>query len=287
MKIKNTFFYITILSVSLIFSSCGSSGDDGEIVSNDTSAIKTEQRTSQAKTVLNAIPSPVETVALLKSAGAKYNPQYLNPIENVSNYSTAAAKALNLGVYGCDLSFTSIFDQTQESMLYLRCANTLSNELGIMGVFDENTSARLEANQNDKDSLLSIISESFMTADTYLNNNGQPGISTLIVAGGWIEGLFIATRVANDTKKEEVSSQIIKQKASLDNLIKLLELQQADSEDVKKILAQLVALRGIYEKAGVVSTTADSVKTADIKITADQLKSITDKAAEIRAKIIK
>jgi hypothetical protein len=282
---KKAFNYISIISISLIISSCGSSGDDGEIVSNDTTSIKSEQRSSQAKTVLNAIPSPVETVALLKSAGAKYNPKYLNPIENVSNYSTAATKALNLGVYGCDLSFTSIFDQTQESMLYLRCANTLSNELGIMGVFDENTSARLEANQNDKDSLLSIISQSFFTADTYLNNNGQPGISTLIVAGGWIEGLSIATKVAADTKKEEVSTQIIQQQTSLDNLIKLLELQVAESDDVKKMLTQLKDLKKVFETVGI--SASDSTASTAAKVSAEQLKLISDKANEIRDKMIK
>jgi len=284
---KKAFNYISIFSFTLLISSCGSSADDGDIVSNDTSAVKSEQRSSQAKTVLNSIPSPVETVALLKSAGAKYNAQYLNPIENVSKYSTAAAKALNLGVYGCDLSFTSIFDQTQESMLYLRCANTLSNELGIMGVFDENTSARLEANQNDKDSLLSIISQSFFTADTYLNNNGQPGISTLIVAGGWIEGLSIATKVAADTKKEEVASQIIQQKKSLENLITLLELQAAESDDVKKMLAQLLDLKKVFEAAGATAATDSTATNQVVKITPEQLKLISDKANEIRNKIIK
>ncbi len=287
MKIKKAFNYISILSFSLIIISCGTSSDDAEIVSNDTLAIKSEVRSSQAKNVLSSIPSPVETVALLKSAGAKYNPKYLNPIENVSTYSTAASKALNLGVYGCDLSFTSIFDQTQESMLYLRCANTLSNELGIMGVFDENTSARLDANQNDKDSLLSIISQSFYQADAYLNNNKQPGISTLIVAGAWIEGLFVATKVASDTKKEEVVNQIMKQRKSLDNLITLLQLQVEESEDVKKVLTQLIDLKNTYEKVGI--TVADSTTTAlnNLKITPEQFKQITDKAIEIRSKIIK
>ena len=278
---KKAFNYISVLSLSLLTISCGSSGEEGDIVSNDTSAVKSEARSSQARTVLNSIPSPVETVALLKSAGARYNAKYLNPIENVSKYSTNASKALNLGVYGCDLSFTSIFDQTQESMLYLRCANTLSNELGIMGVFDENTSARLEANQNDKDSLLSIISESFYIADTYLNNNGQPGISTLIVAGGWIEGLAIATKIADDTKKEEVATQIVNQKTSLENLIKLLELQVAESDDVKKMLAQLQELEKIYVTVGLALADAPNAK-----VSAEQLKMISDKANEIRNKMI-
>lgn len=273
--------FLGILSFTFLFSSCGSSSDDGDIVSNDTSAVKTEERSAQTKKILESIPSPVETVALLKAAGAKYNTDYLNPLENLSKYSVSASKAINLGVYGTDLSFTSVFDKTQESMLYLRCANTLSHDMGIMGVFDENTSARLEANQNDKDSLLAIISESFRIADTYLNNNGQPGLSTLIVAGGWVEGLYIATRIANDTKSPEVLSQIVKQEESLDNLIILLKSLENESEDVKKALAQLNELKAVYDK--VQGKPADSAQPA---LTAEELKQITDKTKDIRTKFI-
>jgi len=274
MKIKNTFLYFTFVSIAIVVSSCGSSGDEGAIVSNDTAAVKTQERSEQTKKILSSIPSPVETVALLKTAGSRYNKEYLNSIDNVSKYSTSAAKAINLGVYGTDLSFTSIFDKTQETMLYLRCANTLSHEMNIMGVFDENTTARLEANQNDKDSLLSIISESFKIADTYLNNNGQPGLSTLIVAGAWVEGIYIATRVANDTKKEDVKKKLVPKKTTLEKLKSLLQVKGNESEDVKKVLGDLNALKKVFD--GVTDTT----------LTADQLKQITTKVNEIRAKLI-
>jgi hypothetical protein len=215
----------------------------------------------------------------------------------VSRYNTVAAKALNLGVYGSDLSFTSIFDQTQESMLYLRCTNKLASSLGISGAFDETTTARLESNVENRDSLLTIISDSYWTADSYLKENGQPGVSALIIAGGWIEGLYIATMVAADTKNEGIVTRIGEQKLSLNNLVALLEEQKANNPGIADILQPIKELQAIFDgvqvKAAETTVSTDKEKgvttignDASYKLTPEQLKQITEKTAAIRNKII-
>ncbi|MDF2437605.1 MAG: hypothetical protein K0Q95_1981 [Bacteroidota bacterium] len=297
MNIHTTIRVSLTIAIAAAFSACGSSADnDNNIGSSDTSNVSVEKDT-KAQNVFYSIPSPIETTSLLKGAGAKYNASYLNPIENLSKYSTAASRALNLGVYGTDLSFTSIFDQTQESMLYLRCTNKLATSLGISGAFDEATTARIEANLENRDSLLTIISDSYWNADTYLKENGQPGVSALIIAGGWIEGLYIATQIANATKNEDIATRIGEQKLSLDNLVALLDSYKTSNDGVNNVLTQLQELKTIYDgiqvkpsetkastdqQAGV--TTIENK--SDFKITPEQLKAISDKSAQIRNKII-
>lgn len=298
MNLKNTILFASYMAISLAFVSCSSStneSEDDEMI--DTAAADTKVKDVKAQNVFYSIPSPIETTTLLKTAGAKYNAKYLNPIENVSKYASVASKALNLGVYGSDLSFTSIFDQTQESMLYLRCTNNLATGLGISGAFDETTTSRIEANMQNRDSLLAIISDSYWNADSYLKENGQPGVSALIVAGGWIEGLYIATQIANATKNEAIVTRIGEQKLSLDNLIALLDSYKDENEGVMSVLKSMQELKKIFDGIPVTdSETTTSVNVekgvttigngSSFKLTPDQLKQISDKTASIRNKII-
>lgn len=297
MSYSPIFRFSVFIGLAFLASACGSNSTDDNFADNDTASAAAMEKDTRAQNVFYSIPSPIETTSLLKGAGAKYSASYLNPVENVSNYSTAAARALNLGVYGSDLSFTSIFDQTQESMLYLRCTNKLATSLGISGAFDDKTTARIEANLENRDSLLTIISDSYWNADAYLKENGQPGVSALIIAGGWIEGLYIATQIANATKNEEIATRIGEQKLSLDNLVALLETYKTTNPGINDTYNQLMGLKKIYDEiptkatetvastdpqAGV--TTVDN--NSSYKLTPEQLKAISDKAAQIRNKII-
>lgn len=289
--------YSSILSFSLFLFACNTpNSNDNEVVTGSDS-IQNSIKNTKAQEVFYSIPSPIETISLLKDAGAKYDAHYLNPIENVSKYTTVTSKALNLGIYGSDLSFTSMFDQTQESMLYLRCANKLAAGLGINGAFNENTANRLESNVQNRDSLLSIISDSYWTTDAYLKDNGQPGVSALIVAGGWIEGLYIGTQIANVTQNKEVITRIGEQKLSLENLIALLESYKADNAGIVAVLNSLNELNALYNTVLTTSSETKAVTDKEKNMTTldngsayslspEQLKQISDKVAEIRKKVI-
>lgn len=296
MNLKFTIRYASILSLSLFVFACHNSTSTEEDVAGSDTA-QANLKDSKAQEVFYSIPSPIETISLLKSAGAKYNSAYLNPIENVSKYTSVTSKALNLGTYGSDLSFTSMFDQTQESMYYLRCANKLASGLGISGAFNETTTSRLESNLQNRDSLLNIISDSYWTTDAYLKDNGQPGVSALIVAGGWIEGLYIGTQIANTTQNKEVITRIGEQKLSLENLIGLLESYKADNAGIVAVLNSLNELNALYNSVSTstkaTETTTDkanNVTTLDngseFALTPEQLKQISDKVSQIRNKII-
>lgn len=298
MNVQQVGKFASMLGIVALLSSCGSSSTENEnetVV--DSAAADVPQKDSKAQNVFYSIPSPIETTSLLKDAGAKYDAKLLNPVENVSNYSTVASKALNLGVYGSDLSFTSMFDQTQESLFYLRCTNKLATSLGISGAFDEKTTDRIQANMENRDSLLAIISDSYWTADSYLKDNGQPGVSAMIIAGGWLEGLYIATQIAKTTKNQEISTRIGEQKLSLNNLIALLDEQKNGNSGIPDVLNSLNELKTIYD--GIKTETGETTVSTDqqsgvttigsgssFTISADQLKQISEKAAEIRNKII-
>ena len=304
MKTTTRFFSVNLL-VATVFvigiSACNSNNtndNNGLNASNTTAPKDTTTRKASAKNIFYSIPSPIETAQLLKAAGATYNKDYLNPLENISKYVTSNGKALNLGVYGTDLSFTSIFDKSQESMFYLKCTNTLATGLGINGAFGESTVSRVQANMDNKDSILHIISDAYWASDAYLKNNDRPNTSDLIIAGGWIEGLYIATRIALVSNNPEITERIAEQKSSLHNLIGLLQNSSTPDADITNLTTQLsdlftnfAALPTTETKATVSTDKNNQVTTIDNKsktsITPDQLKAISAKVEILRNNIIK
>ena len=172
------------LAIVALLTACG--GDqppqDALVVDQGKDSTAQDARIQKTRKVFYSIPSPMETASLLKKAGAEYNSKILNDIKNVDKYTAASKQALNLGVYGADLSYTSVFNHTQESMFYTSCAKKLADRLGVSNAFNDTTLERMEANMNDRDSLLSIISETYWNVDAYLKENERDNISALMIA---------------------------------------------------------------------------------------------------------
>ena len=292
---------LVFLAFASLVISCGDSAikEEKAPLTSEEKELESIKRVS-TENVFYSIPSPIETASLLKKAGAVYDKNILNPIENKDKYSTLNSRALNLGVYGSDLSYTTIFDKSQESMLYLACAKKLADGLGITSAFDASKVERMEANMGERDSLLSIISDSYWETDAYLQENDRGGISGLIIAGGWIEGLYIATKIEENLRStgnnKEIIERISDQKLSLENIIKLLESIEKDQE-IKDLTQELQELKIIFDTVEFTEKEAESTKNAKTNVTTigntittnitqEQVIKIAAKVAKIRNNII-
>ncbi|MFQ5335013.1 MAG: hypothetical protein ACE5DN_02955 [Flavobacteriales bacterium] len=287
--------FIAAGSMGLLMSSCGNDegGSDMESDMDSLGADVETQDVSQAQKVFYTLPSPFEVASMLKSAGAKFSPEVLNPVDNLSNYSTSKSKALNLGIYGADLSFVSMFEQTQESMQYMAVVKKLCEDLGISSAFSSATMERLEANKDNQDSVEQIVADAYLIANSYLKENEREDASAMILAGGWAEGLYIATHLINqDNPNEDLMLMVGEQKYSLENLIALLGSYQ--NGNVEDILQDMNALMEIYNKVEEVgqtdvqqTTNAEEKITvigggSEIQLNPETLKQITEKITEIR-----
>lgn len=275
LNIKN---YTFVISITLfLLSACGNSKQDELDDANDViSETKLDSQKISAQNVFNALPGRNEIINLTTKAQAEYNAAVLNDPNNVKKYTIESSKALNLGVYGSDLNVTGVFEQTQESMLFLSCVNSLAKSLGVSNAFDEKMVNRMEANKENRDSTMEIISQSFKNADSYLKANGRPGTSSLIVAGAWIEGIYIACMTAKETKSEAIVKQIFSEKESLKYLIELLQSYKL-TEEVNYVITDLKAIQSLYEAKADVIYSLDALKELDLKITELRTKVISSK----------
>jgi hypothetical protein len=286
--------YALIAIAALITASCGNGNDNNE----DT----LPPIDSTQSTILNvsgeifSIPSPIQTAFLIKNSGASYSKDILNVSNKASQYSTNFSKALNLGIYGADLGYVTIYDQTQDAIGYLNAAKKLADELGVSGAFDASTIERFQKNLGNKDSMLVLVGVAYRSSDAYLKTNDRSDVSGLVLAGGWIESLYFATNVYKTKPNEDVKRRIAEQKSSLQSLVKLLTQfysQPEYTEFVDNLNDLSTVFDGVefkytYEKpvtdADKKTTTINS-KT-EVKITPEQIELITQKIKSIRAQIV-
>jgi hypothetical protein len=222
----------------------------------------------------------VELSTLLENEGAEYQENLLNPVEKAKEYITSSEKAMNLGVYAVDLSYARVFEQYQKAGSYFSAMYRLSEELGIPEDYIYSTSDRLERNISNKDSLNKIANEIYDTVDEYLKENEREHASALIVLGGWVEALYIASNVFdldNENEDFEYMERIAEQKYSLDKLIELLE-QFKDDDAVAEMLPKLKSLQPVFEEF--------TVNPNNIEESVSELQVINEKITEIRQDIV-
>jgi len=152
--------------------------------------------------------SPYQVTLLVKNHGIPYNETLLNKPDNLKRYTTAYKKALNLGVYGTNLSYLNIYDRTPQSITYLRVLKNLTEELGLTPAFDKEFFTGIEKNISSRDSMLVLLSRSYRKADSFLRENDRSEIGALILAGGWIESLFILTKLSRTNPNRELINRI-------------------------------------------------------------------------------
>ncbi|MDY0201701.1 MAG: hypothetical protein WC951_12370 [Bacteroidales bacterium] len=258
-------------SFALLFAavSCGGGAKQAE----NGQAVESKEEAFKSATKY-PIPTAFEVVKLLNKAGASYILSINNPIENVDKYFTEKSKALNLGVYGVNLSYASTYQMKQETMNYLNVSKKLIEELQITSAFNKDFAEKVEANLDNKDELIQIITDSFYDTYEFLLNEGKDNVSLLVMAGSWVEGLYLTTQIAVvSDNNEDFLKVIANQKEPLTKLYELMELA-ADDKAIAEIMVTLQPLKDIFDEVDAEN------------ITDTQFESIEDKVNEVRAQII-
>jgi hypothetical protein len=244
---------LAIVLCSLLFVNCKQSGSKDLSLSgvDSLSLVETKPYVSRFDTVGEGLPIfynmylSVEMSSLFNAAGAIFNQNLLNSTDKISNYTASSKKALNLGVYAVDLSYSRVFEQIETAGKYFNAMEKLAEELGIPANFFENSAMRFDRNIDNKDSLIKIANEVYVAADTYLKENERYNASAQIIMGGWIEAIYIAIDIAKTTRDFDVIERLAEQKYSLDNLMEMLQNYSNDPV-INEYLVNLKAIQTVF-----------------------------------------
>ncbi len=280
-----------IFTVIMAFAMLGCASDPGKKerieveVSDDATVEAAREGIQTARQIFYSLPSPLETAMILKRAGAKYNEEILNPVENLSKYTTNKSMALNLGIYSTDLSYASLFDQTQASIKYMSASKKLAENLGILNAIDNAIIQRLEENVNNREVIMDIISETFLNTNSILEENDRVAVGAIILVGGWIEGLYIATSLVGDVKTSdnELIERIIDQKLSLGTVINLLD-QHKGNADIKDVMKDVMSLKTIFDEVKIAVSQIEAIP-QEGGVTTLRSSNVTSVSPEVFAKL--
>ncbi len=300
MNFKKNMFKSKLLALSfasvLIATSCG-----GDKPKEDDTNTDTVIDTDTAKTaVLNvggelfSVPSPIQTAMLIQKSGVAYDKSILNVSNKANTYTNDFMRSLNLGIYGADLGYVSMYNQTQDAIGYLAAVKQLADKLGVSAAFDTGTMKRINDNIANKDSMLVLVGIAYRASDAYLKTNKRTEVSSLILAGGWIESMHFSVTAYKQKQGNEVKYRIAEQKQALGSIIKLLASNTApEAIELGKQLSDLAKVyEGIQFKYTFVEPTTDSIKkmtyinsTNEVIVSKEQIDEISAKITEIRTKI--
>ncbi|MDA0303086.1 MAG: hypothetical protein O3B45_01920 [Bacteroidetes bacterium] len=236
--IQRTQTSIAVLGLGLLLiTGCGESAESnqgGEDQVAQESAMGSEgmsvtTRQTALTKIFHAAPSPMETASLIKRSGAQFHADALNPAGQSDQYTTSDRQAINLGIYGADLSYATIFEENSISIDYLEAIQSLSSALGVNDVLSDDVMSSVEDNRNDRQELIRIVSETFYDLNERLKFNGQEHLAGLVVASGWIEGMYLATRHLEEAPVE-LKQRIAEQKLTLDDVMRLCRSYEQTDE---------------------------------------------------------
>jgi len=263
---------LLIFNFLIIFVGCNSeSGTKNVTVVSDTT--KLASQLNKSKKIIYSLPSPVEISTLLMDfPDQKFYSQMLNPYQKATEYNSNKSMAINLGIYIADLSYANLYEQSQITVNYVTVSKKIAEKLGILSAFDEPTIKKLNENINNREVIIKTITEAFMKSDAYLQENGRQTVAVMIIAGGIMEGLYLASTL--NTKNGQCSPEMIQyfvdQKYTIQMMLELLSENKTDT-DVASLIEDFKQLDAVFNTVSLEKGKADS---KDLKPVFDKIISI-------------
>ncbi len=236
---------------------------------------------NEADTILNQmekkvypLPTSAEVIKMLTDLEVGYIFGISNPVENSKKYIKSTDRAINLGGYGADLSYATLYNMQQEVLNYLSALRSLANELNMSQIYDESWYEKIRKNFDNRDELVKILTEAFQSTYAYLVENNQETLALLVVGGAWVEGMYLTTHVSEAAYQVAgISRNLLEQKESFTTFLEVTKPYE-NEEDIRNFLAILEPIKKVYEGLGTSLTTQNIID-------------ITKAIEGIRAQIIK
>ena len=239
---------LLLLSAIFIMAACGQrTSENLEVNMDDVDVGELQISSETMNDIIQNIASPIEVAALINALNVPYSTQYLADPESLSTNTTSFEMAFSLGALSADLGYLNMYKKTGTAVNFLSSINRLADALQIGQFFDFATIKQLATSSSDLDSLMFISVNSFNNMDDYLRETDRSNLSALMIAGVWIEGLYLSTQVAVQNSNEDLKSMIGEQKLILNDLLLILN-NYKNEEAIAAYVNDLEMIKSIYDE---------------------------------------
>jgi len=296
---KTTYFSHAFIIVGLFFlASCGQSSKKQTIDTKELTESE-QEIIEEIDKVIHDMPPPTEVPFLLKETGADFNTNLINSLNKVDGYTSTRDKAaLNAGVYATDIGYLSSYEQVENALDYLEACQKLAESIGAGSVFNVNLMSRFEQNLSNPDSLITIVNEVMVSAETNLENSDKLTSVALTLVGSYIEGMYLATQVIdtypNDLLPEDAKNLVLQPlvKVILDQEQPLLDVialmkDLPEDETIDLMIEELSILRILYQEDLRELGTKIEDNDGSFQLKPEMIKNIIIEVGRIRDDIVK
>jgi len=278
---------IFLCGVTIIFlSECqviNTENNEGE-KSNDL----TYSWTARERDILYHMSLPAQMTRIFEKSTFAFQQDLPNDPDSLVNYSTPVQIAANLGVYGADLGYIRVMKQEKKTTNYLLAVYTLAGKLNIPREIYSDLIIHLDSYLTEPDRLAVQIDSIYTSVARFLKDSQHEQLTAMILLGGWIESLYLASQIYMQTPDNtELLEQIADQKYALNYLISQLNNFQ-DEEAILQYTLMLKNLKRSYDKIQIFYKKGDVVvDTIQKTISASEYQIVTSHSAinEIALKI--
>jgi len=246
-SMKHHFLSASLLISAVILNSCG----NGSTTSTgaDTTLVDTNGTLIVGNAFDPGVPSPSEIFAFMKASGASNaNAENLNSPDNEKKYDSKKAQSLNLGIYSSDLLYCATFNISNKVVSYFGTCMRMGDKLKVATNLSDKDKDRISKNAGNGDSLVAISNDLYLSTFENLESNQRGADLTLMLAGGWIESVYLMSNMVKDFEKDKnTAERIVDQKLALENLIEF-SAKHAENADVKGVSSQLSELLAIMNE---------------------------------------
>jgi hypothetical protein len=219
------------------------------------------------------LPTSAEVIKMLTDLEVGFIMDITNPVENVKRYFTSAARAINLGVYGADLSYATLYNMSQEVINYMDAIRTIANDLNMSKIYNAPLYDSIKVNFDNRDKLVDILTGAFNDTYLYMSENDQQNLALLVVGGAWVEGMFLTTNVTEAAYNDpDFATVLLQQKESFELFLDLTKPYMEDPM-ISDFISKMEPMKKVYEGIGT-------------SLTIENIKDITTAIASIRKQII-
>lgn len=290
---KNLVFLVSVLITAGLLSCGGEKKQAGTSGEFDSAASSIQNR---VQNVLYEIPPPSEIPYIIQATGADYNRDLVNTLEKQEKYlATQKIAALNLGVYATDIGYLVSYDQVQDALNYMKGCMDIGENLGLKSALDMSIVNRFQTNLNAKDSLANIINQVISNSDQYLKDTERDNIAALVVAGTFIEGLYLSSQLVARYPKDILNEQgrnlvltplikiILDQEKPLGDIISMLRSIDLKDDWIDGLINSMDELKKNYTELNIQEQISNN--RADLALSDKTLERITIQIEKIRTTV--
>ncbi len=293
MKYQNLTTSLSAAVLILVMTACGGGAkSEKNADSAEFEKAKAELQDNVEK-VLFEIPSPAEIPFILQASGADYSASLVNDIDNIDGYAAMNDKAvINLGIYSTDIGYLSAYDKAQDALNYMRSCRKLADNLGLSDSFSSDLLDEFESNVESKDSLATLVNRTIADAEGILQEDNRVDMAALLITGGFVEGLYLATQIVDKYPNDEgldaslrnmlltdLIKTIMDQEEPLADLIEMLKGVD-QNETTTSILKGLETISASYAAVDMEASIANQ------SLSEETIKGITESVAALRGDLV-